>query len=77
MVMLSDQHLHPLGPGLSTWNSAATVSPEYDPLVVIGPLLAVVPLIAAFVRWADGGRTAVRLDGGPDGGTPEVAEEGP
>ena len=49
MVMLSDQHLYPLSLGLYTWNSSATVSPEYYPLVVIGSLLAVVPLIVAFV----------------------------
>lgn len=58
MVMLSDQHLYPLSPGLYTWNSAATVSPEYYPLVVVGSLPAVVPLIAAFVllqrHWKSG-----------------------
>ncbi|MFD8379374.1 carbohydrate ABC transporter permease [Streptomyces sp. NPDC059679] len=61
MVMLSDQHLYPLSLGLYTWNSAATVSPEYYPLVVIGSLLAVVPLIAAFVllqRYWKSGLTA-------------------
>lgn len=61
MVMLSDQHLYPLSLGLYTWNSAATVSPEYYPLVVIGSLLAVVPLIVAFVllqRYWKSGLTA-------------------
>ncbi|MER5427558.1 carbohydrate ABC transporter permease [Streptomyces sp. NPDC002588] len=58
MVMLSDEHLYPLSLGLYTWNSSATVSPEYYPLVVIGSLLAVVPLIVAFVTlqryWRSG-----------------------
>lgn len=61
MVMLSDQHLYPLSLGLYTWNSAATVSPEYYPLVVIGSLLAVVPLIVAFTtlqRYWKSGLTA-------------------
>ncbi|MBL1120161.1 carbohydrate ABC transporter permease [Streptomyces sp. 110] len=49
MVMLSDQHLYPLSLGLYTWNSQANVSPEYYPVVVMGSLLAVLPLIAAFV----------------------------
>ncbi|MFF4527513.1 carbohydrate ABC transporter permease [Streptomyces bluensis] len=61
MVMLSDQHLYPLSLGLYTWNSSATVSPQYYPLVVIGSLLAVVPLIVAFVtlqRYWKSGLTA-------------------
>jgi len=61
MVMLSDEHLYPLSLGLYTWNSAATVSPEYYPLVVIGSLLAVVPLIVAFItlqRYWKSGLTA-------------------
>ncbi|MGW3955799.1 carbohydrate ABC transporter permease [Streptomyces sp. NPDC004752] len=49
MVMLSDQDLYPLSLGLYTWNSQAVVSPEYYPVVVMGSLLAVLPLIAAFV----------------------------
>ncbi|MFD5074646.1 carbohydrate ABC transporter permease [Streptomyces sp. NPDC058371] len=49
MVMLSDQKLYPVSLGLYTWNSSATVSPEYYPVVIMGSLLAVLPLIAAFV----------------------------
>ncbi|MBZ4014735.1 carbohydrate ABC transporter permease [Streptomyces purpurogeneiscleroticus] len=49
MVMLSDQELYPLSLGLYTWNSSATVSPEYYPVVVMGSLLAVLPLILAFM----------------------------
>lgn len=48
MVMLSDQELYPVSLGLYTWNSAATVSPEYYPAVIMGSLLAVLPLILAF-----------------------------
>ncbi|WP_329612730.1 carbohydrate ABC transporter permease [Streptomyces brevispora] len=48
MVMLSDQNLHPVSLGLYTWNSSATVSPEYYPVVIMGSLLAVLPLILAF-----------------------------
>ncbi|MCO1576820.1 carbohydrate ABC transporter permease [Crossiella sp. SN42] len=49
MVMLSDQKLYPVSLGLYAWNSAATVSPEYYPLVIMGSLLAVLPLIVAFM----------------------------
>ncbi|MFI8998562.1 carbohydrate ABC transporter permease [Streptomyces sp. NPDC053542] len=49
MVMLSDQELYPVSLGLYTWNSSATVSPEYYPVVVMGSLLAVLPLILAFM----------------------------
>ncbi|KAF4409507.1 MULTISPECIES: carbohydrate ABC transporter permease [Streptomyces] len=49
MVMLSDQQLYPVSLGLFAWNSSATVSPEYYPVVVTGSLLAVVPLILAFM----------------------------
>ncbi|GAA2911782.1 carbohydrate ABC transporter permease [Streptomyces mexicanus] len=49
MVMLSDQHLYPVSLGLYQWNSQASVSPEYYPVVITGSLLAVLPLILAFV----------------------------
>ncbi|GAB3894555.1 carbohydrate ABC transporter permease [Kibdelosporangium lantanae] len=48
MVMLSNQKLYPVSLGLYTWNSQASVSPEYYPVVITGALLAVVPLIVAF-----------------------------
>jgi multiple sugar transport system permease protein len=48
MVMLSNQKLYPVSLGLYTWNSQATVSPEYYPVVIMGALVAVVPLILAF-----------------------------
>ena len=49
MVMLSDQDLYPVSLGLYSWNSSASVSPEYYPVVIMGSLLAVLPLILAFV----------------------------
>lgn len=49
MVMLSDEQLYPVSLGLFAWNSSAGVSPEYYPVVVTGSLLAVAPLICAFV----------------------------
>ncbi|MFC3452716.1 carbohydrate ABC transporter permease [Amycolatopsis speibonae] len=49
MVMLSDQKLYPVSLGLYSWNSSATVSPEYYPVVVMGALLAIIPLLVAFV----------------------------
>ncbi|MFD1831296.1 carbohydrate ABC transporter permease [Streptomyces desertarenae] len=49
MVMLSDQDLYPVSLGLYAWNSSASVSPEYYPVVIMGSLLAVLPLILAFV----------------------------
>ncbi|MFH9618350.1 carbohydrate ABC transporter permease [Streptomyces pratensis] len=58
MVMLSDQDLYPVSLGLYSWNSAASVSPEYYPVVIMGSLLAVLPLILAFAMlqrfWRSG-----------------------
>jgi multiple sugar transport system permease protein len=48
MVMLSNQKLYPVSLGLYTWNSSASVSPEYYPVVIMGSLLAILPLIVAF-----------------------------
>ncbi|MGW6056971.1 carbohydrate ABC transporter permease [Streptomyces sp. NPDC055189] len=61
MVMLSDEKLYPVSLGLYTWNSSATVSPEYYPVVIMGSLLAVLPLILAFMllqRFWKSGLTA-------------------
>ncbi|MFG2330489.1 carbohydrate ABC transporter permease [Streptomyces sp. NPDC048604] len=49
LVMLSDQKLFPLSLGLYAWNSNAHAEPGYYPLVVTGSLLAVIPLVVAFV----------------------------
>jgi multiple sugar transport system permease protein len=61
MVMLSDQSLYPVSLGLYQWNSSATVSPEYYPVVIMGSLFAVLPLIVAFLllqRFWKAGMTA-------------------
>ncbi|MDJ1133513.1 carbohydrate ABC transporter permease [Streptomyces iconiensis] len=61
MVMLSDQSLFPVSLGLYVWNSSAVVTPDYYPVVVVGALLAVLPLVAAFVvlqRYWKAGLTA-------------------
>lgn len=49
MVMLSDHNLYPVSLGLYIWNSRANGSPEYYPVVIMGSLLAVLPLVVAVV----------------------------
>ncbi|MCX4447352.1 carbohydrate ABC transporter permease [Streptomyces sp. NPDC087866] len=49
LVMLSDRKLFPLSLGLYSWNTNTHSEPGFYPLVVTGSLLAVIPLIVAFV----------------------------
>ena len=49
LVMLSDRKLFPLSLGLYSWNTNTHSEPSFYPLVVTGSLLAVIPLIVAFV----------------------------
>ncbi|MCX4724443.1 carbohydrate ABC transporter permease [Streptomyces sp. NBC_01020] len=49
LVMLSDRDLFPLSLGLYSWNTNTHGEPSFYPLVVTGSLLAVIPLIVAFV----------------------------
>ncbi|GAA4843328.1 carbohydrate ABC transporter permease [Kitasatospora terrestris] len=49
LVMLSDNRLFPVSLGLYAWNTQTHAFPEYYPLVVTGSLLAVLPLVIAFV----------------------------
>jgi len=49
LVMLSNSKLFPVSLGLYAWNTQTHAFPEYYPLVVTGSLLAVVPLVVAFV----------------------------
>ncbi|WP_329124416.1 carbohydrate ABC transporter permease [Streptomyces sp. NBC_01465] len=61
MVMLSNQKLYPVSLGLYTWNSSATTEPDYYAVVIMGSLLAIVPLILAFIllqRFWKSGLTA-------------------
>lgn len=61
LVMLSDTKLFPVSLGLYSWNTQTRSFPEYYPLVVTGSLLAVVPLVVAFLalqRFWKAGLTA-------------------
>jgi multiple sugar transport system permease protein len=49
LVMLSNNKLFPLSLGLYAWNSQTHAFPEFYPLVVTGSLLAILPLVVAFV----------------------------
>lgn len=67
LVMLSDQNLYPLTVGLRSWYLSATIGnggPALFNVVVIGSLVAIVPLIAAFLllqRYWRGGLTVGAL----------------
>ncbi|MFD5315605.1 carbohydrate ABC transporter permease [Streptomyces sp. NPDC127098] len=58
LVMLTDPKLFPMTLGLFQWSARVTQFPQYTPLVVTGSLLAVVPLVVAFVvlqrQWRSG-----------------------
>ncbi|MEU7525926.1 carbohydrate ABC transporter permease [Saccharothrix sp. NPDC042600] len=49
LVMLSDRELYPLSLGLYSWHTVVTAEPEYYPLTITGALLAVVPVVIAFL----------------------------
>lgn len=49
LVMLSDNDLFPVSLGLYSWNAQTRSFPEFYPLVVTGSLVAVIPLVVAFV----------------------------
>lgn len=49
LVMLNDDELYPVNLGLYMWNSTTQLQPEFYSLVITGSLVAVVPLIVAFV----------------------------
>ncbi len=58
LVMLTDPKLFPMSLGLYQWSTRVTQFPQYTPLVITGSLLAVVPLVVAFVvlhrQWRSG-----------------------
>ncbi|WP_199742428.1 carbohydrate ABC transporter permease [Streptomyces triticirhizae] len=58
LVMLTDPKLFPMTLGLFQWSSRVSQFPQYNPLVITGSLLAVVPLVIAFVvlqrQWRSG-----------------------
>ncbi|MCT4351697.1 carbohydrate ABC transporter permease [Streptomyces sp. Je 1-79] len=49
LVMLNDDKLYPVNLGLFMWNSTTQLQPEFYSLVITGSLVAVVPLLIAFV----------------------------
>ncbi|WP_234327356.1 carbohydrate ABC transporter permease [Streptomyces sp. NRRL WC-3742] len=49
LVMLSNNRLFPVSLGLYAWNTQTHAEPTFYPLVVTGSLLAVIPLVVAFV----------------------------
>jgi len=49
LMMLNDERLYPVNLGLFMWNQNVYQQPELYPLVIIGSLVAVVPLIIAFL----------------------------
>ncbi|GAB2623314.1 carbohydrate ABC transporter permease [Pseudactinotalea suaedae] len=62
LVMISDNALYPLTVGLNNWRALATIDgsagQDLYPMLITGSLLAVVPLIAAFLamqrQWQSG-----------------------
>ncbi|MET9618701.1 carbohydrate ABC transporter permease [Kitasatospora indigofera] len=49
LVMLSNNRLFPVSLGLYAWNTQTHAEPQFYPMVVTGSLLAVIPLVVAFV----------------------------
>lgn len=49
LVMLNDKDLYPVSLGLHMWNISITESPEMYSLAITGSLIAVVPLVIAFL----------------------------
>lgn len=58
LIMLTDPRLFPISLGLYQWSARVSQFPMYNPLVVTGSLLAVIPLVVAFVvlqrQWRSG-----------------------
>ncbi|MDT0346337.1 carbohydrate ABC transporter permease [Streptomyces litchfieldiae] len=58
LVMLTDPELFPMTLGLYQWSTRVSQFPQYNPLVIAGSLLAVVPLVLAFIvlqrQWRSG-----------------------
>ncbi|TQM02907.1 carbohydrate ABC transporter permease [Pseudonocardia kunmingensis] len=58
LVMLTDPDLFPMSLGLYQWSTRTVQFPQYTPLVVVGSLVAVLPLLLAFVvlqrQWRSG-----------------------
>ncbi|WP_405922612.1 carbohydrate ABC transporter permease [Streptomyces sp. NBC_00035] len=49
LIMLNDEHLYPAGLGIYSWNQMVLQNPEMYRLAITGALVAVIPLILAFI----------------------------
>ncbi|MGW0390563.1 carbohydrate ABC transporter permease [Streptomyces sp. NPDC003042] len=49
LTMLNDERLYPVSLGLFMWNRSVYQQPELYPMVITGSLVAVVPLVLAFL----------------------------
>ncbi|MFC5800129.1 carbohydrate ABC transporter permease [Streptomyces formicae] len=49
LIMLNDEELFPVNLGLFMWNSTLTQAPDMYSLVITGSVVAVVPLVIAFI----------------------------
>ncbi|MET4158295.1 carbohydrate ABC transporter permease [Agromyces sp. PvR057] len=49
LVMLTDKDLFPVSLGIYTWNGLAIADPEFASLVIVGSLVAMLPVIALFL----------------------------
>lgn len=49
LVMLTDRSLFPLGLGIYTWKQFEVQDPTFAPVVIVGALLAMLPVIALFL----------------------------
>ncbi|WP_406471031.1 carbohydrate ABC transporter permease [Streptomyces sp. NBC_01615] len=49
LIMLNDEHLYPAGLGIYSWNQMVLQNPEMYRLAITGALVAIIPLILAFV----------------------------
>lgn len=49
LTMLNDERLYPVSLGLFMWNRSVYQQPELYPLVITGSLVAVIPLVLAFL----------------------------
>jgi multiple sugar transport system permease protein len=61
LVMLQDDRLYPVTLGLYTWNGLISQAPELQMMVIVGSLVSILPLIAAFLslqRFWRGGLAA-------------------
>ncbi|MGN9908935.1 carbohydrate ABC transporter permease [Phytohabitans sp. LJ34] len=58
LIMLGDERLFPVTLGLYTWNTQVNQLPELRGLVLVGSLLSIAPLVAAFLLlqrfWRNG-----------------------